>query len=365
MPLFRRRSGGEGAQDRAGWRGFGFGRRAAGAPVAARGAEPRLDPTFGDESVRLVLGQAAAGDWAALRPALAAVGGGASDGAANGAEEGVGNGVGDGAELTYLAAAIADVPGVEEWTGRVLADAPDDSLALLLSGARQITWAWEARTGARAKHVTEEQWKLFHQRLDTAEEQLLEVAEREPAWLAPWYFLQISARGASLGPEVAACRFEAAVRRSPGHSGSHRQRLQQLCAKWGGSHEQMHDFARSAMLAAPEGSHLGELVALAHLEHWLDLPDGEDHAYLTSPTVLGELQEAAFRSVLHPDFKPVRGWQGAFNSFAMAFSLADQRKTARLLFDALDGAVTESPWHYLSGDPVKTYRAHRDRCAAS
>ncbi|MER7765519.1 hypothetical protein [Kitasatospora sp. NPDC096140] len=344
MPLFRRRSGEEGAQDRTGRRGFGFGWRSAGAKAAARATEPRLDPTFGDESVRLVLAQAAAGDWAALRPALAAVE--------------------DGAELTHLAGAIADVPGVEEWTGRVLADTPDDTVALLLSGARQVTWAWEARTGARAKNVTEEQWKLFHQRLDTAEEQLLEVAEREPAWLAPWYFLQISARGASLGPEIATCRFEAAVRRAPGHAGSHRQRLQQLCAKWGGSHEEMHAFARSAMLAAPEGSHLGELVVLAHLEHWLDLPDGEDHAYLTSPTVLAEMQEAAFRSVLHPDFQPVRGWQGAFNSFAMAFSLADQRKTARMLFDALDGAVTESPWHYLSGNPVKAFSAHRDRCAA-
>ncbi|MFF2148569.1 hypothetical protein [Kitasatospora sp. NPDC058190] len=348
MPLFRRRSGGEGAQDRAGRRGFGFGRRAAEAPAAARAAEPRLDPTFGDESVRLVLGQAAAGDWAALRPALAA---------AAGAETGA-------ADLTWLAGAIADVTGVEQWTARAIADAPDDALPLLLSGARHVTWAWEARTGARAKHVTEEQWKLFHERLDLAEEQLLEAAEREPSWLAPWYFLQISARGASLGPEVATCRFEAAVRRLPGHPGSHRQRLQQLSAKWGGSHDEMHEFARSAMLGAPEGSQLGELVALAHLERWLDLPDGEDHAYLSSPTVLAELQEAAFRSVLHPDFVPVRGWQASFNTFAMAFSLADQRKTARLLFDALDGFVTESPWHYLSGDPVKVYRAHRDRCAA-
>ncbi|MBO1418192.1 hypothetical protein J0670_26740 [Streptomyces sp. FH025] len=288
-----------------------------------------------------------------MRPALAAAanGSGGADGA-------------DGAELTWLVGAISDVPGVEQWTARAIADAPDDALPLLLSGARHVNWAWEARTGARAKHVTEEQWKLFHERLEVAEEQLLEAAEREPGWLAPWYFLQISARGASLGPEVATARFEAAVRRTPGHPGSHRQRLQQLCAKWGGSHDEMHEFARSAMLAAPEGSPLGELVVLAHLERWLDLPDGEDRAYLSSPTVLAELQEAAFRSVLHPDFVPARGWQASFNTFAMAFSLADQRKTARLLFDALDGFVTESPWHYLSGDPVKAFRAHRDRCAA-
>ncbi|MFF9644077.1 hypothetical protein [Kitasatospora aureofaciens] len=43
----------------------GLGRR------AARAAEPGLDPTFGDEAVRQALGQAAAGDRTALRPALA------------------------------------------------------------------------------------------------------------------------------------------------------------------------------------------------------------------------------------------------------------------------------------------------------
>ncbi|MET8540334.1 hypothetical protein ABZW03_06725 [Kitasatospora sp. NPDC004799] len=346
MPLFRRRSGGEGAQDRAGRRGFGFGfgRRGTGSPAAAGAAEPRLDPAYGDESVRLALRQAADGDWAALRPTLAAAAGGE--------------------DLSFLVGAISEVPRVEQWTARALADTPDDTLLLVLSGARHVVWGWEARTGARAKDVTEERWKVFHERLDVAEEQLLEVAEREPSWHAPWGFLQRSSMGASLGPDVATCRFEAAVRRSPGNAGSHRVRLQQLSAKWGGSHEEMHAFARSTMLAAPEGSHLGELVALAHLEHWLALPDGEDRAYLTSPAVVSGLQEAAFRSVLHPDFTPVRGWQASFNAFAMAFSLADQPKTARLLFEALDGCVTRAPWNYLAGDPVKAFRSHRDRCAA-
>ncbi|WP_316524432.1 hypothetical protein [Kitasatospora brasiliensis] len=345
MPLFRRRSGGEGEQDRAGRRGFGFGlgRRGAGSAAPAGGGEPRLDQSYGDESARLALRQALAGDWAELRPLLAAA---------------------DNDQLSFLIGVMSEVPRVEQWTSRALADTPDDTLLLLLSGARHVQWGWEARTGGWAKDVTEERWKLFHKRLDIAEEQLLEVAEREPSWHAPWSFLQRSALGASLGPEVAACRFEAAVRRAPGIVGPYRTRLQQLSAKWGGSHEEMHEFARATMLAAPEGSQLGELVALAHLEHWLALPEGEDGAYLTSPAVVAGLQEAAFRSVLHPDFIPVRGWQRSFNAFAMAFSLADQPKTARLLFDALDNCVTDAPWHYLAGDPVRSFRVHRDRCAS-
>ncbi|MGK4578772.1 hypothetical protein [Kitasatospora sp. HPMI-4] len=302
-----------------------------------------LDPACGDEELRLLLAQAAEGDWAALRPGLAAVE--------------------DASELTWLLSALSEVGGVEEWTAKAIADGPDDSPALLLSGARHVSWAWEARTGQRAAQVSEEQWRLFHERLEIAEEQLFEVAEREPEWLAPWYFLQISGRGASLGRDIGRYRFEAALRRRPGHLDSHRQRLQQLCAKWGGSHEEMHEFARDSMLSAPEGSPLGELVALAHLEHWLDLADGADHAYLTSRAVRSELHEAAERSVLHPAYGRPRGWQRAHNTFAMVFSLIDEPQTAHRLFQELDGVVTESPWYYLSGDPVDSYRGHRDLCA--
>ncbi|MER5863361.1 hypothetical protein [Kitasatospora sp. NPDC002040] len=305
---------------------------------------PTVDPAFGDGTTALLLRQAEAGDWAGLRAGLTAVE--------------------DPADLTWLLATVSNTGGIEEWIPKAVAEEPDSALPLLLSGARQIAWAWEARTGARSQHVSEEQWKVFGERLDVAEEQLFEVAEREPDWLAPWYFLQISGRGASVGPEAARYRFEAAVRRSPGHLASHKQRLQQLCAKWGGSHEQMHAFARSSMLAAPAGSPLGELVALGHLEHWLDLPSGADHAYLTSPDVLAELHEALARSILHPDYRRPRDWKSAYNTFAMLFAMVGEKWTARPLFEAIDGTVTKSPWQYLNGDdPAEAYTRLRDRCA--
>ncbi|MFB7476900.1 hypothetical protein [Kitasatospora sp. NPDC056184] len=310
---------------------------------APRALPPVLDPSHGDEELRRLRALAGAGDWAALGPALAAVP--------------------DQAELTWLLNRISDIEGTERWLAEAVAERPEDTLALLLSGARHIAWAWEARTGARAKHVTEEQWRLFGERLETAEEQLLEAAEREPGRLAPWYFLQVAARGASLGRTVGTTRFEAALRRDPGHLASHQQRLQQLCAKWGGSHEEMHAFARTATSAAPEGSPLGELVALAHLEHWLDLPDGEDHAYLTGPAVRSSLREAALRSVLHPAYRPQRDWRTTHNTFAMVLSLADERELAHAVFTVLGDGVTERPWSYLGGDAAENFQAHRDRCA--
>ncbi|MFB6888547.1 hypothetical protein ACFCX4_04435 [Kitasatospora sp. NPDC056327] len=320
-----------------GRRSLGFGRK------APRALPPVLDLAHGDEELRRLRDLAEAGDWDALGPALAAVG--------------------DQAGLTWLLHRISSVEGTEVWLARTVAERPGDTLLLLLAGARQIAWAWEARTGQRSQHVTEEQWRTFGERLETAEEQLLDVAEREPGWLAPWFFLQIAARGASLGRTVATTRFDAAVRRDPGHLASHQQRLQQLCAKWGGSHEEMHAFARTAMLAAPEGSPFGELVALAHLEHWLDLPDGEDHAYLTGPAVRSSLREAVLRSVLHPAYRRRRDWRATHNAFAMVLALADERELAHAVFATLDDVVTDWPWYYLGGDEAENFRVQRDRCA--
>ncbi|WP_236652017.1 hypothetical protein [Streptacidiphilus neutrinimicus] len=317
------------------------------ARAAGRGLEatPVLDPAFGDPLLRDVIAQAGARDWPALRQSL--------------------RGAADQVEQTTLLAAAAEVGGVEEWAPQAVAAEPGDPLPLLLSGARQVMWAWEARTGARARNVTRDQWDVFLERLSVAEGQLLEVAEREPTWLAPWYFLQLSARGASLDKDVARYRFEAALRRAPGHPASHRQRLQQVCEKWGGSHAEMHAFARASMLEAAPGSPLGELVARAHLERWLDLGGGaQGRAYMSGPNVMAELQEAAQRSVFHPEYRAERTWRGVHNTFAMAFSLSGQRHLARPLFEALDGTVTQTPWAYLGGDPALSFRTHRARCAA-
>ncbi|CAN3983753.1 hypothetical protein KPATCC21470_6471 [Kitasatospora purpeofusca] len=337
MSFFRRRSADDAPAGPAGRRSRGLGRK------APRGLTPVLDLSHGDEELRRLRALADAGDWNAVGSVLAEIE--------------------DDAELTWLLHRLSSVEGTERWLVGAVAERPEDTLLLLFSGARHISWGWEARTGQRAQHVTEEQWRLFRERLGTAEEQLLEVAEREPSWLAPWFFLQIGARGASLGRGIATARFDAALRRDPEHLASHQQRLQQLCAKWGGSHEEMHAFARRAMLDAPEGSPLGEIVALAHLEHWLDLPDGEDHAYLTGPTVRAALREATLRSVLHPAYRRRRDWRSTHNIFAMVLSLADERELAHAVFATLDDVVTDWPWYYLGGDEAENFRIHRDRCA--
>ncbi|WP_431947508.1 hypothetical protein [Actinacidiphila sp. bgisy167] len=300
----------------------------------------RVDPALGEPALARLRTSAAAADWPAVKEQLSAVT--------------------DGWELSWLVDNALDVGGYERWLPKVVEAEPECGTALLVAGARQVQWAWEARTRARASQVSQEQFRVFHERLEAAEDLLYRAAEREPESAAPWYFLQRSGRGLGVGADLARLRFEATVRRCPGHLGAHLERLQQVCRKWGGSYEEMHAFARESMLGAPEGSALGVLVAVAHLEHWLDLEPGRDSAYILSDAVAEQLHEAADRSVRHPAFGRPTGWAHVLNTFAMSFSLTGENPSAAAVFAALGGLVTADPWEYLdSADPRVPYRAMR------
>ncbi|MEU9234140.1 hypothetical protein [Streptomyces subrutilus] len=306
----------------------------AGRPVA------RVQEDSGDPGVRRVRDAASAGDWATVREVLEAR-----------PESG---------DRTELLWAVGETAGVERWIAGVLEAEPEATLPRLVAGIRHIGWAWEARTAARAKDVSREQFEIFHARLRTAEQWLYEVAEREPRWSSPWYGLQITGRGLEIGQVAARRRFEATVRRDPHHLGAHQQQLQQVCDKWGGSHEEMHAFARTSAFGAPGGTLLGQLVAVAHLEEWLSLDAGADAAYMHRPEVARSLHEAAAHSFRHPEFVRSGAWIQVLNTFAMAFSLAGDRDAARECFQATEGRVTKFPWYYMNGaDPAAAYRKQR------
>ncbi|MFH9725406.1 hypothetical protein ACH4M4_20935 [Streptomyces sp. NPDC017254] len=302
------------------------------------GARVRNDS--GDPAVARVREAAEAADWATVREVLEARP--------------------ESENRVELLWAVGDTAGVERWIAPVLEAEPEAPLPRLVAGIRHISWGWEARTGARASQVSREQFEVFHTRLSTAEEWLYEAAEREPQWTSPWYGLQVTGRGLQVGQDTARRRFEATVRRDPQHLEAHQQQLQQLCDKWGGSHEEMHAFARESAFKAPGGTLLGQLVAVAHIEEWLSLDSGPDAAYIRRPEVRASLLEAADHSFRHPDFVRRGGWNQVLNTFAMAFSLAGDRTAAKECFRATEGRVTEFPWYYLDGsDPAAAYRKQR------
>src|SRR5258708_1470985 len=86
-------------------------------------------------------------------------------------------------------------PDDHEYATRVIADTPDSeqfletapgTLGRTLYAARLISVGWDVRTGARARHVSPEQFAGFHDYLRRAERILIDVTALEPANSTAW-----------------------------------------------------------------------------------------------------------------------------------------------------------------------------------
>ncbi|MFJ7071670.1 hypothetical protein [Streptomyces sp. NPDC098781] len=292
---------------------------------------------LGDARVLAVVEAADARDWEAVKAALALF---------------------DLGRDHLLLGELAELDHVQEWIGRAVEeDKEHRATALLISGARHISWGWEARTSDRAVNVTQDQWRVFHERLHIAEEQLLEAAELRPEWITPWRRLLTSGRGMSLGSAVNETRRDAALRRDPLDLETHLEWVSQSQPRWGGEPGQALAFARDALARAPQGHRLGCVIAMAHIEDWVESDRGD---CLETPAIQAELRQAADHSILHPAYTWRPGWQNDFNMFAMALSLAGERHTVRRVFQTLDGAYTKWPWVYFA-EPEKQFARHHRR----
>lgn len=231
---------------------------------------------------------------------------------------------------------------------------PADGLAAALLGNCLIEKAWEVRTGYRAQHVSQDQFREFHRILRDAERMLIDAAAHQPGDPAIWYCRLLTARGLELGLAEARRRYDRLADSDPHHLPGQLQYLQQICPKWGGSFDEMHSFAWTAMLAAPEGAAQGSLVAQAHFEHLIDLEGSEQADYRKDQRVREELHEAAARSVLHPAFGTEHGWVEAVSRFALIYSVLGDHALAAPYFAAVGNLVSESVWRYF-GEPVEMF----------
>ncbi|MGW2552621.1 hypothetical protein [Streptomyces sp. NPDC001635] len=292
---------------------------------------------LGDSRVLALVEAAGSGDWPAVKAALAPFDLGRDD---------------------QVLGELADLDGVQNWIGRAVEEDKEyRATALLISGARHVNWGWEARTSALAVDVSQAQWRVFHERLRIAEELLLEAAELQPEWVTPWRRLLTSGRGMSLGPAVNETRLDAALRRDPLNLDAHIQWVSQLQPRWGGKPGEALAFAREAFAGAPDGNRLGCVIAMAHIEDWVE---SSRQNCLVTPEIQDELLEAAERSILHRAHVRRPGWQEDFNTFAMALSLASESIALPRVFRVLGGAYTPWPWKYMS-QPEKMYaRARRN-----
>lgn len=302
----------------------------AAAKKTPRLPEPRTLPDDkGDPELGRLLTIAGSRDWNALRGEFAKL---------------------DGDDLSSLLTNVCE--GTAEIGGWVPDDA-GDPLAQAVLGADGIKRGWQVRTGKQAQHVSQDQFGEFHRLLRIAEEHLYASVELDASSVTPWRSLLRSGIGLQVGLEVQERRFEAALERCPGHLGAHRLMLQQLCRKWGGSHERMRAFAAEAM-RGPHGDVLGELVPAAYYENWIALPKGSaERDFIRSEESRAEILEAAEHTVFRPGYTSPRSPYLPANMFLWAFARAEMWPQAKWALDATEGVTVA--WGPQASDPVGVY----------
>ncbi|MFI9163131.1 hypothetical protein [Kitasatospora aureofaciens] len=258
--------------------------------------------------------------------------------------------------------------GADTWLHGALVTAgegPEGVLARSLLAYHHIRTGWKIRSGYRAQHVSRDQFEEFHDYLRRAERLLIEAVGIDPSHTLGWHLRLMTARGLELGQSEAKRRYDRLAAHHPGHYPAQSQLLQQLCPKWGGSWEAVHGFADECRRTAAPGG-LGAVITVeAHLEHWADLSDAEQHTYWWREGVLESLVEAAEGSVLHPGFERNLSWIRAHTQFAAAFSFSGQPLLAAPHFEALGDLTTEYPWDMISGQPDALWRRHADAAWAA
>jgi len=262
---------------------------------------------------------------------------------------------------SFYATQLSAISGRPQWLDEWVAARPGSALPLLFRGLHGKNWAWEARGGGRAHTVKEDAWPLFHARLVEADRDLTAAAaldERDPI---PWAESLPVAMGLSLGQVELRRRFDEAHRRDPLNAGACVNMIHATARKWGGSNESMLQFARWVSGQAPDGHPVHKVVALAHIEMWLDSPKGEaQQGYFRSEAVKQEVMEAARRSILSANYAPAGlplSWADR-NVFAFCFRLMREYGAQLDQMRLIGPYVVGFPWNYQGKAGVK-YEEHR------
>ncbi|GLU48046.1 hypothetical protein [Nocardiopsis ansamitocini] len=234
---------------------------------------------------------------------------------------------------------------------------------LLWLGRTLIDEAWEIRGAGSADTVGAERFKLFFATLGNAREPLLAAAEIAADDPVPWECLQWFALGMQLERDEKDYIWQRVVERCPTLYPAHWGRVQTLAAKWGGSHEEMLEFARGSVDIAPPGHPLTSMVALAHVERLMGLFDdlAQRRKFVAAvklnvryydEQVRDELTRAAQKWCAAPVAHP-RDLQ-AHHQFGWVFKEAQEKERARWHLYQVGDRVHHWPWAS-TGKPVEAF----------
>jgi phage FluMu protein Com len=212
-----------------------------------------------------------------------------------------------------------------------------EGLRQKMKGDFLISYAWEARGGGVAGTVTQDGWKLFHERLreaNTALEKAWSLDPKDPSTAARAITI---CKGLQLGEAAAKKWFDRAMSADPGSRAACEELLDFLDPKWGGSREKLVAFGRECKKSKAQRCGIPLLVAEAHARAFLFAPPGTMEAYLKSAPVWNEI------AAVHDEhFAKLPDDVVAHASYGMYCSVVGKWDLASTHFQKSEGAVPAS-----------------------
>lgn len=232
------------------------------------------------------------------------------------------------------------------WLRAWRAEDGDDPDAALVAAELEICLAWEARTSARAQHVSRKQFEIFFRTLHQAVPVIEKAVELNPGDPVPWSVALHHARGIQAPRRDFDELLLHVMDCDPDHYGCHSSALQYLCAKWYGSHEEMFDFAETAAARARPGRLLAALPIEAVTEYLTEHPGrrGPVPRQRVNAAVDRALEVCAGYEAGDRDAARIR------NHLALALVRCGRWEEALRQFELIGTDVRKFPWAYLDGE---------------
>ncbi|MDX3613244.1 hypothetical protein OG920_02180 [Streptomyces europaeiscabiei] len=222
---------------------------------------------------------------------------------------------------------------------------PGDPDLALVAAELEIDRAWEIRTAARARHVSQEQFQAFRAVLRDAAPVLRTAADLNPGDPVPWRIHIAHAMGLGAPRDVFDEYLARGREAHPHHVGLHARAVQYLAEKWYGSHPEMFEFTESAAAAAPDGSPLRGLPLHAVTEYALDHKAGIGKGPVAWSRIEGHVEAGLeLSAAFEPGDRRAAGFR---NHLALALIRSGREAEALEVFRLIGTDARTFPWAYL------------------
>lgn len=235
-----------------------------------------------------------------------------------------------------------------------LSQRPESYAAHLFAGVSETALAWIARTSGVANSVSGDRAQQFFEHLEAADEHLQRADELNQN------DAEICARtirvymGLQTETEAAASYFEAAKQLVPNHLIAHLMMINFLNPKWGGSLDQMKQFAQD-MYTPRSGSILVTLPLFSLVEEWLHYDMNEEpkkHAqFFRDPSTRSYIKELYQNYREEEEGKLLIPY--VYNYFAFLLHMINETELAKEAGRKIPGKMTVYPWAYIGVESNK------------